>query len=830
MKLSELKTGEKGIITRVTGHGSFRKRVIELGFVNGKTVRVVRNAPLKDPVEYEVMGSQVALQRAQAAMIEVVGEHENICESKDENAPLDEYRTLTEKEMQEIATRQEKTITVAFVGNPNCGKTSIYNYLTGANEHVGNYSGVTVDARETTFAYGGYTFRFVDLPGTYSLSAYSPEERYVREYLINNSPDIVLNVVDASNIERNLYLTTQLMDMDVRMMIALNMYDDLSRRGDSLDYVQLSRLLGMPIVPTVGKTGAGLNHLMHLAILIYEKGDYVENGNNFNQTVLNEMQDWYKSSDDEDKCREGKCHNCSSCPSSISVNLKQIYHHVHVNHGYIIEKRIGALQKLLKENQNISSKFSTRYIAIKLLENDPDAEKLVRDQPHWKSVLEKRDKLTSQIEQLKHEDSETAITDAKYAFISGALKESYTENIKKKKSRTEIIDSIVTHKILGYPIFLGFMFLMFEATFSVGAYPQGWIESVIDIVAAHIDTYIADSALKDLITDGVLGGVGSILSFVPNILILYLFISMMEDSGYMARAAFIMDKLMHKIGLHGRSFIPLIMGFGCTVPAVMACRTIEDRRNRFITVLITPFMSCTARLPIYILLIGVFFPSHPGIVLFGIYLFGILVAALSARLLSKTLFKNDGIPFVIELPPYRIPRLAMVLEHTWNKGYAYMKKLGGVVLIASVIIWALGYFPRTEGTVTAAVQQENSYIGKIGKTIEPVMEPLGFNWKLSVGLVSGIGAKELVVSTLSVLYNTGYQDVDENALAKRIPIAPNVALAYLIFILLYVPCISSFSATAQETSLKWALLQAGYGTTLAWLCALIVKVIGGFFL
>lgn len=827
MKLSELQTGEKGIIVRVSGQGSFRKRIIELGFIKGKTVTVVRNAPFKDPIEYEILGAEIALHRHDADLIEVVGENEPVDEIVD-NSPITERVHLSLDEMQRLAARKEKEITIAFVGNPNCGKTSIFNALSGAHEHVGNYSGVTVDAKERIMEFEGYTFKLVDLPGTYSLSAYTPEERYVRKYLVEHNPDIVLNVIDASNLERNLYLTTQLIDMNLRIVGALNMYDDLERSGSTLNYVQLSKLLGIPMVPTVGKDSLGIEHLLHLAIIIYERGDFAGDGEDLNPAIMRELKDWHTGKLDNHACRpktDCSLAKCASCPERPAFTLKQIYHHIHVNHGNVIEQAVKELQQPIMKNDRIRGAYSTRYLALKLLENDKDIEKQVLGNPGGKGVVDLRDKLAKRITEKTGQDSESAITDAKYAFINGALKESFTHRSSKRNTLTQKIDDLVTHKIWGYPIFLLFMFVMFETTFVIGAYPQEWIESLIGWCAEALASNMAAGTLRDLLVDGVLGGVGSVLSFVPNILILYLFISLMEDSGYMARAAFMMDKLMHKLGLHGRSFIPMLMGFGCTVPAVMATRTIEDRRNRFITVLVTPFMSCTARLPIYILLIGAFFPNYAGLVLFSIYIFGIIMAGISARILSKTVFKSEDIPFVIELPPYRMPGIKLMMQHTWGKVFGYLKKLGGLILVASIAIWALGYFPRTADGADDASQHENSYIGQIGKFVEPVMEPLGFNWQLSVGLVAGTGAKELVVSTLGVLY-TNDAEADTETLAQRIPITPVVALAYMVFVLLYVPCLSALTAVAKETNWKWAAAQALSSTALAWVCAFIVNVIG----
>ena len=818
-------------VVKVTGQGSFRKRILEMGFVKGHTVTVVRNAPLLDPVEYEVLGAEIALHRHDADMIEVVGEHEAAALEND-NKPLSDSEVLSQEQMEALAARRDKVIKVAFVGNPNCGKTSIYNALSGANEHVGNYSGVTVDAREIRVERDGYTFILVDLPGTYSLTAYTPEERYVRRYLIEQKPDIVLNVLDASNLERNLYLTTQLIDMDLRVVAALNMYDDLEKSGDRLDYVQLSRLLGIPMVPTVGKSGLGLSHLLHLAVILYERGDYAGENDTLNPAILREIADLHeKVKEGEQSGKDPECspEKCASCPVRPSISLRQIYHHVHVNHGITLERAIKDLQQVVWKYPEVRREFSSRYIAIKLLENNSEVEKDVLNHPGGRAVIARRDELAKDLERKSGLDAESMISDAKYAFIAGALRETMVRSDEKRRSRSLRIDDLLTNRFWGYPVFLLFMFVMFECTFVLGAYPQEWIESGIASLSAWLGAEMPAGAFRDMVTDGVLGGVGAVLSFVPNIIILYLFISLMEDSGYMARAAFLMDRIMHTFGLHGRSFIPMLMGFGCTVPAVMACRTIEDRRTRIITILITPFMSCTARLPLYILIIGAFFPDCAAPVLFCLYISGIVMAAIAAKFLSSTVFPSQDIPFIIELPPYRMPGLKVVAMHAWSKCYGYLKKLGGIVLIASLIVWALGYFPRGTEGMTAAEQQENSYIGRISKAAAPVMEPLGFTWQMTAGLVTGLSAKELVVSTLGVLYPAEAGE-DADSLGSRLNVTPAAALAFMVFVLIYMPCISAFAAIAREAGPRYAAAQAIGSTLLAWICAFAVFRIASAFL
>lgn len=822
MRLSELNTGEKGVIVKVMGHGGFRKRIVEMGFIKGKTVEVLLNAPLRDPVKYKVMGYEISLRRQEADMIEVISEQE----AREHNVQpgyhkgLEEDIRLTEDEMRTLARDKRRTINVALVGNPNCGKTSLFNIASGAHEHVGNYSGVTVDAKEGFFDFQGYRFRIVDLPGTYSLSAYSPEEIYVRRHIIDQTPDIIINVVDASNLERNLYLTTQLIDMNVRMVVALNMYDELEASGNTLDYVKLGELFGVPMLPTVSRTGRGVENLFHVIITLYEGGDFLDKKGKVRAEILEDFRQWHK---------EYVPDHAFGTHQEEEEHPRGFFRHIHINHGPELERSIDAVKLVISENENIRHKYSTRFLSIKLLENDKDLEGMVKTLPNGDKILEVRDREKQRIREVMNEDSEQAITDAKYGFISGALRETFVDNHQDKERMTRVIDAIVTHRVWGFPIFFLFMFLMFEVTFVLGAYPQDWIESLVNVIGTFISNNMAEGPLKDLLIDGIIGGVGGVIVFLPNILILYLFISLMEDSGYMARAAFIMDKIMHKMGLHGKSFIPLIMGFGCNVPAVLASRTIENRKSRLVTILINPLMSCSARLPIYLLLVGVFFPHHASLVLLSIYSLGIILAVVMARLFSRFLVKGDDTPFVMELPPYRMPTSKAIFRHTWEKGAQYLRKMGGVIMVASIIIWVLGYFPRPSESMDLAQQQENSYIGRIGKAIEPIIEPLGFDWKLGIGILSGVGAKELVVGSLGVLYADD-AEADQTTLAQRLPITPLVAYGYMVFILLYFPCVATLAAIRQEAGgWKWAAFAAAYTTVLAWIMSFAVYQIGGLF-
>lgn len=846
MKLSELKTGEKGVIVKVLGHGGFRKRIVEMGFIKGKIVEVLLNAPLQDPVKYKVMGYEVSLRHDEAEMIEIISTDEARDFGKQESlhptSPVSSDDTcdfiLTDKQLRDAAMKKRRTINVALVGNPNCGKTSLFNFASGAHERVGNYSGVTVDAKEGRATFEGYEFNLVDLPGTYSLSAYSPEELYVRKQIIEKTPDIIINVIDASNIERNLYLTTQLVDMHLRMICALNMFDEFENRGDKLDYQKLSRLFGVPMIPTVFKTGRGVDLLFHIIINMYEGVDFLDDKGNINPEVAADIQQWHDTYSNGVIADHGEDFAHGERPNN------SVYRHIHLNHGPLIESCIEAVKTELQHDEQIRHRYSTRYLSIKLLENDADTEKLIRSLPNGRQIIDVRDSQAARIRKETKEDSETAIMDAKYGFIHGALQESEYEEGKKQDTYqvTHLLDSIITNKYVGFPLFFLLLYAMFQVTFSLGQYPMDWIESGVSALGEWFTSSLPDGPLKDMLVDGVIGGVGAVIVFLPQILILYAFISFMEDSGYMARAAFIMDKLMHKMGLHGKSFIPLIMGFGCNVPAVMATRTIESRRSRLITMLILPMMSCSARLPIYIMITGTFFAAqYRSLIMISLYAIGILMAVLMSRIFSRWLVKGEDTPFVMELPPYRFPTAKATFRHTWEKGKQYLKKMGGVILVASIIVWALGYFPHDDSLDTQQ-QQEQSYIGHIGKAIEPIFRLQGFDWKLDVGLIAGVGAKEIVASTLGVLYSGDDSVADDtvedtgskySALYQKMSadgITPLIAFCYLLFVLIYFPCIATIAAIKNESgSWRWALFAAGYTTMLAWTVSAAVYQIGRLF-
>ena len=830
MYLSDLKTGDKGIIVKVLGHGSFRKRIVEMGFIKGKKIEVLLNAPLKDPIKYRVMGYEVSLRRQEAELIEVVSAQE--AEQLKKELENTSFSTLSEeksvnKEWHDMALEKRRTINVALVGNPNSGKTSLFNVASGAHERVGNYSGVTVDAKEGHFDFQGYRFNIVDLPGTYSLSAYTPEELYVRNHINEKKPDVIINVVDSSNLERNLYLTTQLIDMNVRMVVALNIYDELEASGNTLDYITLSQLLGVPMIPTISKRNWGINNLFHVIINLYEGSDYFDENGKIDPEIMQYLEEWHKKEVGEHEPQmEDYIHK-----KDKSAHIHGVYRHIHINHGALLEDSIEKLKKQIAQDETIRTKYSTRFLAIKLLENDTEVEGIIKQLAIGKEIIEERDREAQRIYDTIKEDSESAVVDAKYGFIAGALKEVFIDNHIEKKSHTKSIDALVTHRIWGYPIFFCILLLMFQLTFFIGQYPMNWIEWLVGQLGVFVDTQMPAGTLKDLLVDGIIGGVGAVIVFLPNILILYLCISLLEDSGYMARAASIMDKIMHKMGLHGKSFIPLIMGFGCNVPAIMASRTIESHKSRLITMLINPFMSCSARLPVYIVLVAAFFPSHGGLVLFSIYLTGILLAVIMARIFSKFLIKGKDLPFVMELPPYRMPTRKAVLRHTWEKGKQYLKKMGGIILIASIVIWFLGYYPNHNAYDTVIEQQENSYIGKIGKTIEPVIKPLGFDWKLGIGLLAGVGAKEVVVSTLSVIYTGSDDEEAHQSLGERMPITPLIAYCYMLFVLIYFPCMASLAAIKQESGRwKYAVFSAVYTTALAWIICFAVFQIGSLLL
>ncbi len=818
--LTDLQNNETAVVSKVKGYGAFRKRITEMGFVQGTPVKTIKKAPLQDPVEYELMGYRVSLRKSEAAMIEIVDAGDN------DFAGNQHYEgTLLAESGKSAIKNKGKNIQVALVGNPNCGKTTIFNRATGKHERVGNYGGVTVDIKTAHFNQQDYRIDLTDLPGTYSISEYSPEELFVRKHLTEELPDVVINVVDASNLERNLFLTTQLIDMNIRVVIALNMYDELQAKGDSFNYQHFSKMTGIPIVPTVASKGKGIGTLLDKVIDVYEE--------NASET-----------------------------------------RHIHINYGEELNTSIQRIKAEVKKHNEINDTFHSQYAAIKLLEDDKNFTQKIASFPHSQNIIQVAREEINRLEKEYGTKTETLITDAKYAFIRGALKETYQPATEVQEPKGYKADRILTHKWLGIPLFLLFMWAMFQTTFTLGAYPMDWIDAGVSALGDWIQGSMSEGMLRDLLIDGIIGGVGGVIIFLPNILILFLCISLMEDTGYMARAAFIMDKAMHKIGLHGKSFIPMLMGFGCNVPAIMATRTLDNRKDRIVTMLITPLMSCSARLPVYILFISAFFPHNQGLILLGVYATGVLLAALMALVFRKFFFKKADVPFVMELPPYRIPTLRNTSVHTWNKSVQYLSKMGTVILLASILIWALGYFPQNTTYSTDYEQQielvanaelpddvkdaqiteleilqeaermENSYIGRLGHFISPVIEPLGYDWKIGVSILTGLAAKEIVIGSMGVLYQSDLE-ADETSVSLQEKLqeqtftsgskagqkvfTPLVAFSFMLFILIYFPCIAAIAAIRREAGLKWAVFTVFYTTGLAWLIAFGIYQIGGLF-
>lgn len=815
--LNELRVGESAIIVKVHGHSEFRKRILEMGFVAGSKISVVKKAPMHDPIEYELMGYHVSLRRKESKLIEVTSQ-DNI---KFEELDFGEIVNILPANKE---SNNNDTIKIALVGNPNSGKTSIFNFITGKKEKVGNYSGVTVDIKTAKIDWNDYHLQITDLPGTYSLSDYTSEETYVREFIFNNKPDVIINIVDATNLERNLYLTTQLIEMNQPVVIALNMFDELEKNQTKFNYNQLSEMIGIPIVPTVGNRGRGLDELFHCVVDVYK-------GRNPN-----------------------------------SRNVKILF-----NNDF--EESINLIENYLRNSKLNHTRYPNRFLAIKLLEDNTKVIEQVIKQipPELDKLVEKeRNKLTKHYDQ----DIESFIANLRYGFIRGALHETI-----KKSNKIEVnpywVDNLLTHKFWGFPIFLFFMWLTFQTTFSLGSYPMDIIDSGVNELSEAVSNLIGEGVLRDLLVDGIIGGVGAVIVFLPNILILFFFISFMEDTGYMARAAFLMDRLMHKIGLHGKSFIPLLMGFGCNVPAVMATRTLENRKDRILTMLIIPFMSCSARLPVYVLFISAFFVAYQGLVLLSIYLIGILLAVMVAMLFKNTLFKGQDQPFVMELPPYRIPTIRNVSIHMWDKAVQYLKKMGTFILIASIIIWALGYYPKninfsvdydkkikevqnnqnlTEENKAQLIQNleldketekmEKSYIGQLGHFIQPAIEPMGWDWKIGVSIITGLAAKEIIVSTMGVLYHSNIEDDNTFNLQSKLKeqthsvgkykgqlvFNPLVAYSLMLFILIYFPCVAVIAAINREANWKWAVFTMTYTTLLAYFVAFVVYQIGNLFI
>jgi ferrous iron transport protein B len=719
----------------------------------------------------------------------------------------------------------KKTIIVGLAGNPNSGKTSIFNALTGARQKVANWSGVTVEKREGRLKYKGYIFKIVDLPGTYSLSSYSIEEIVARDFIINENPDVIINVVDAGNLDRNLYLTTQLIDMRTKVVMALNMFDEAELKGMKIDTGTLSGLMGMDVVKTIAVKSEGIDRLLDAVI------------------------------------------NVSSKKSSVS-------RHIHINYGNDIEIEIQKIQKKIRSDESIIGKYSTRWLALRLLEGDRDAEAKLKNHHEIKNILIEATVSRRTIEKKYNDDIETIFTDMRYGFIAGAVKESVKKTAPRRRDFTEKIDKIITHRIMAFPILIVFLWMLFELTFTLGQYPMNLIEKGVKLLSSVFSSILSESPLKDLIVNGIIGGIGGVIIFLPNILILFMGISFMEDTGYMARAAFIMDKIMHKMGLHGKSFISLVMGFGCNVPAIMATRSLENTKDRILTILINPFMSCSARLPVYILFAGTFFSTYAGVVITSLYAVGIILAFISAKLFNVIFFKGQSMPFVMELPPYRFPTIKTTLLHMWDRGSLYLKKVAGIILIFSIIIWVLSSYPKSLEiedkyydsinkikrtyifnntniinkygrmskelailndkfeTELEKIQIEKrseemkyTFIGRIGDALHPLFKPLGFNWQMGISLTTGLATKEIVVSTMSVLYHSSEEEKDngkqkslrEVLKKSEYGISPLAAYTFLLFVLLYVPCIGTVSVIGREAGWRWAMFSIVYQIVLAWL-------------
>ena len=819
VSLADIPARESCVIIKVHGHGGFRHRVMELGFVKGAKVDVVKNAPLLDPIEYEVMNTHVSLRRSEAERIEVI-------ELQNADNSSDNYNGVIVENIEHQIKEKTQTISVALVGNPNSGKTSFFNHATGLREKVGNYSGVTVESKTGTFYWNGYTINMIDLPGTYSITEFSEEEIFVREYISNSLPDVILNIVNASNLERSMFLTTQLIDMNLRIVMALNMYDEFEKSGSTIDYAGLSNMLGFPIIPTVSTKGKGIDSVLQSIVDIYE-------------------------------------------------DKKGITKHIHINYGKEIEEAIAAIKSKLAVNKDELNLFPVRYVALKLLQNDTITKKEIEKFDNSNEIIKAAEDYKKSIEKSYKEDIDSVITNAKFGFIRGALKDTCKSNGNAQKNLAYSLDVILTNKWLGFPVLFFFLWVMFQTTFTLGAYPQAWIEAGVGWLGNLISGKLPAGIWNDLLVDGIIQGVGGVLVFLPNILILFWFISILEDSGYMSRAAFIMDKLMHRIGLHGKSFIPFLIGFGCSVPAIMATRTLENKKDRIITMLAIPFMSCSARLPIYILFVSAFFIKQQGLIMLSLYLIGIIFGIITALTLKKTVFKNESDEFVIELPPYRVPTMRNSIIHMWDKSVQYIKKIGSVILLASIIIWALEYFPRENNHTRAiahqievidvnlddsfenkeeilreleleklSAQRENSYIGQLGHFIEPAVKPLGFEWRMGVSILTGFAAKEIIVSSMGILFQAS-ENADEHS-DKLISVMQNaeyttgeragekvftplVAYAFMLFVLLYFPCFATLVTIRKEAGLKWAVFSMCYTTLVAWLVAFAVYQIGMLF-
>jgi len=726
----------------------------------------------------------------------------------------------------------QKKIVVAIGGNPNSGKTTIFNELTGSRQRVGNWGGVTVEKKEGIVEHRGYRIVFVDLPGTYSLTAYSLEEIIARNFIVNEKPDVVVDVIDAGNLERNLYLAVQLIEMGGKFVFVLNMADMAEKQGLLIHREKLATLLGGPVVFTIGHRGKGITELLDEVVKVYEG-------------------------------REKKSR------------------HLHVAYGNELEEEVRKIQGRIRTDRELTARYSTRWLAVKLIEDDSEVKKTIeKESARSSAILTKGEESRKHLRNIFSEEPESLVADQRYGFISGLLQECISLNQMERVDSSQKIDRVLTNRLLGIPLLIFFIWLMFQITYRVGAYPMRWIEYFIELGEIGIKLLFPAGVLRSLLIDGIISGVGGVAVFLPNILLLFFLISLFEDTGYMARAAFVMDRVMHLIGLHGKSFISMIMGFGCNVPAIMGTRTLENEKDRILTILINPLMSCSARLPVYVLIAGAFFGRRAGNVIFSVYAVGVVLAILIGRLFRKTLFRGESEPFVMELPPYRIPTIKSVVIHMWERAFIFVKKMGTVILAGSIVIWFLSNFPiprdvatvyservqsieeiyrvridelkksaagyraekralnEEKSSLIAQLQQERaseiisqSFIGRIGRFIEPVFRPLGFSWREGVALITGFVAKEVVVSTLGVLYNAGGEAQLGYSLRKSSSLTPLSAYAFLIFVLIYTPCLATVAAIRQETkSFKWTLFTILYEISLAWVLSFLIVKGGGLLL
>ncbi|MFP4466425.1 MAG: ferrous iron transport protein B [Candidatus Goldiibacteriota bacterium] len=706
-------------------------------------------------------------------------------------------------------SKKIKTIRVALAGNPNSGKTSLFNALVGSHMKVGNWPGVTVEKHQGRVKHKGYKIEVVDLPGSYSLSAYSPEELIARDYIIEEKPDVVVNVIDSTNLERSLFFTTQLMELETNILIALNMSDELEKKDVSIDDKGLQKLLGCHIVPIAAVKKRNINKLLDHIARVFEKDIEVKKDKFFY--------------DDE------------------------------------MEEKIKGLVKIINKDRELCGRYRPRWLAVKLLENDQPVYEKLKDRAVWLELQPAAANAVSELEKEEESSITARMSEDRYAFIRGAVAETVIGQVHEHKTVTDRIDSVLINRFLGIPIFLGIMWIIFQATFTLGAAPMAWIEMFFEWLGGSAGSAMPDNQLRSVVVDGIIAGVGGVVVFLPNILLLFLGLAVLEGTGYMARAAYVVDKVFHKFGLHGKSFIPMVTGFGCSVPAFMACRTLKNRGDRLATMMVIPFMSCGAKLPVYILVIGAFFPENiAGNILFGVYLFGIIMAVLSARLFKSTVFKGESETFVMELPVYRLPGIGSVLMQMWMKAWMYLKKAGTIILAASIIIWAATSYPKNQAAADefeaksagiaadtelsddakrekltllenemVSSELENSFAGSIGKVIEPVIRPLGFDWKIGIALITGLAAKEVVVSTLGTIYALGDTDEESKSLRDRLRANPDygipMALALLVFTLMYVPCAAATVVFHKEAgSIKWTWFYIGYAMLSAYLVSFIV--------